>query len=171
MATYDVVVAGGGNAALCAAIAARRAGASVLLAERAPREWRAGNSKYTRNVRVAHVNGDPMMAGTYSPEELVADLVRVKGEELDVELAQFVAERSLDLPSWMSECGVRWQPPLRGTLQLARTNRFFLGGGKALVNVYYRLAEQIGVDVAYETTVRELVLDDGRCTTVRLETG
>lgn len=169
MATYDVVVAGGGNAALCAAIAARQKGSSVLLVERAPRPWRAGNSKYTRNVRVAHADGDPVMPGEYSPDELAADLIQVTGDEIDLTLARFVAERSVDLPGWMSDCGVRWQPPLRGTLQLARTNRFFLGGGKALVNVYYGLAERLGVDVAYDTSVTAVTFDRDRCTAVVLE--
>jgi tricarballylate dehydrogenase len=169
VASYDVVVAGGGNAALCAAIAARRRGASVLVVERAPQAWRGGNSKYTRNVRVAHPDGDEVMPGEYSPEELLADLVKVTGPELDVDLATFVSERSLELPGWMSANGIRWQEPLRGTLQLARTNRFFLGGGKALVNAYFRTAEALGVDVRYGSSVVELELDDGRCTGVVVE--
>ena len=47
----DVLVIGGGNAALCAALMAREAGASVLLLEAAPRAWRGGNSGHTRNLR------------------------------------------------------------------------------------------------------------------------
>jgi len=164
--SYDVVVAGGGNAALCAAIAARRRGASVLLVERAPKEWRGGNSKYTRNVRVAHQDGDALMPGEYSPEELLDDLVKVTGPELDRDLATFVAERSLDLPGWMTANGIRWQEPLRGTLQLARTNRFFLGGGKALVNAYFRTAAALGVEIRYGTSVVELRLDGARCSGV-----
>jgi tricarballylate dehydrogenase len=166
---HDVVVAGGGNAALCAAIAARRCGASVLLVERAPKEWRGGNSKYTRNVRVAHPEADALMPGAYSPEELLADLVKVTGPELDRDLATFVAERSLRLPGWMTANGIRWQEPLRGTLQLARTNRFFLGGGKALVNAYFRTAEALGVEVRYGTSVVELELDGPRCSGVIIE--
>lgn len=50
----DVLVIGGGNAALCAALMAREAGASVLLLEAAPREWRGGNSQHTRNLRCMH---------------------------------------------------------------------------------------------------------------------
>lgn len=169
MAAYDVVVAGGGNAALCAALAARLAGASVLLLERAPEAWRGGNSKYTRNVRVAHPTGDPVMPGEYTVEEFLSDLVRVTGEELDRDLAEFVLERSLGLPEWMGANGIRWQQPLRGTLQLARTNRFFLGGGKALMNAYYRRAEALGVDVRYESSVTELSFADGVCTGVTIE--
>ena len=50
----DVLVIGGGNAALCAALMAREAGASVLLLESAPRAWRGGNSAHTRNLRCMH---------------------------------------------------------------------------------------------------------------------
>ena len=44
---YDVMVIGGGNAALCAAISARRAGASVLVLEAAPKFYRGGRNTHT----------------------------------------------------------------------------------------------------------------------------
>ena len=44
---YDIVVIGGGNAALCAAITARRTGAKVLVLEAAPKPYRGGNSRHT----------------------------------------------------------------------------------------------------------------------------
>ena len=53
----------------------------------------------------------------------------------------------------MSEQGVRWQKPLKGTLHLSRTNGFFLGGGKNLVNTYYDTAERLGVRVVYDASV------------------
>ena len=56
---------------------------------------------------------------------------------------------------------MRFQPSLSGTLSLSRTNAFFLGGGKALVNAYYPTAERLGVDIIYDTEVRTLALDDG----------
>ena len=58
--------------------------------------------------------------------------------------------------------GVRFQPSLGGTLHLSRTNAFFLGGGKALVNAYYRTAASIGIEVAYDTEVCDLDIRDGR---------
>jgi tricarballylate dehydrogenase len=69
---------------------------------------------------------------------------------------------SSDLGRWIEGNGVRWQGPLRGTLQLSRTNAFFLGGGKALVNAYYQEAERLGVDVRYETEVSDFDPLEGR---------
>jgi tricarballylate dehydrogenase len=158
---YDVVVAGGGNAGLCAAIEARRRGATVLLLERTAREWRGGNSKYTRNVRCA--------GEAYSEDEFLADLVAVTGRDLDPELARLTIERSRELPAWLAAQGVRWQPALRGTLQLSRTNHFFLGGGKALVNVEHEAARRLGVEVRYDSTVVELRLAGDRCDGVLVE--
>jgi tricarballylate dehydrogenase len=64
-----------------------------------------------------------------------------------------------DLMTWMQAHGVHFQPPLAGTLGLSRTNAFFLGGGKALVNAYYATAERMGVTVVYDTEVQSLRLD------------
>src|SRR6185312_2317246 len=63
---------------------------------------------------------------------------------------------------WMKRHGVRFQAPLGGTLHLARTNAFFLGGGKALVNSYYAAAEGLGVEVAYDAEVIGLEMEGGR---------
>lgn len=163
---YDVVVAGGGNAALCAAITAAEAGARVLIAERAPIDFRGGNSRHTRNVRNAHRAADGFVTGPYGQEEFLADLMSVTGKDIDVELARLAIAESADLNTWMAAHGVSWQMPLRGTLHLSRTNHFFLGGGKALVNAYYRTAARLGIEVRYETTVTELEIADGRCHSV-----
>ncbi len=159
--TYDVLVIGGGNAALCAAISAREAGAGVLLVEHAPRAVRGGNSRHTRNLRVMHDAPTPVLTGAYSGEEYWDDLVRVTGGKTDEGLARLAIGGSAALSGWMEQRGVRFQPSLRGTLNLSRTNAFFLGGGKALVNAYYRRAEQLGVDILYDTEVLSLALHDG----------
>lgn len=159
----DVAVVGGGNAALCAALAARMSGATVVLLERASKPWRGGNSKYTRNLRVAH-DGDELMPDPYTPDAFFDDLKRVaSGEEFDEELAQLMISRSRDVPAWMGRLSVLWQPPLKGTLQLTRTNRFFLGGGKALVNHYYRMAQGLGVRVEYGAAVVGFRFSNGVC--------
>ena len=159
-APVDVLVVGGGNAGLCAAITAAEAGAKVLLLERAALEWRAGNSKYTRNVRAVRRADDP--DETYSAEEFLADLVGVSGELPDRELAELVIDESERLPSWMEQHGIRWQAAMRGTLGLERTNRFFLGGGKALVNRYYERLKDLGVEFRYEACVAELEVSGSR---------
>lgn len=170
-ASPDVLVIGGGNAGLCAALAAREAGAEVLLIEGAERAWRGGNSKYTRNLRCVHDDGDPVMPGTYTETELAADLAGVTGEGSDRKLTEMVIKESRHAPVWMERQGVLWQQALRGTLQLSRTNRFFLGGGKALVNQYYAEAERRGIGIAYETRAEELHFEGDRCAEVTISDG
>src|SRR5881227_538265 len=75
----DVVVVGGGNAGLCAALAARQRGASVVVIESAPREFRGGNSRHTRNFRSMHAAPTDLLVDAYPEEEFFTDLLRVTG--------------------------------------------------------------------------------------------
>ena len=159
LARADVVVVGGGNAGICAAISACEERASVLLLERDSENVRGGNSKYTRNIRCAH-GGHAESAESYTEGELLEDLVGVTGDDIDLELAKFTIHESRTAPEWMERNGIFWQPALRGTLQLARTNRFFLGGGKALINSYYRRATAMGATLRYRAKV--IGLETGR---------
>src|SRR6185437_5412094 len=159
--TYDVLVAGGGNAALCAAIMARQAGASVLLLECAPKAFRGGNSRHTRNLRAMHDKPNEVLTDAYKEDEYWDDLLRVTAGNTDESLARMTIRASSGVFGWMRECGVRFQPSLTGTLNLGRTNAFFLGGGKALVNAYYLTAEKLGVDILYDTEVISLNMQDG----------
>ena len=155
----DVLVIGGGNAALCAALMAREAGASVLLLEAAPREWRGGNSQHTRNLRCMHDAPQDVLVEAYPEEEYWQDLLKVTGGLTDEKLARLVIRESSTCRAWMRRHGVNFQPPLSGALHVARTNAFFMGGGKALVNAYYRSAEDLGVDIRYDAPVDRLDLD------------
>ncbi|WP_420393754.1 FAD-dependent tricarballylate dehydrogenase TcuA [Acuticoccus sp.] len=158
---YDVLVAGGGNAALCAAINAARGGAEVLVVEAAPKFYRGGNTRHTRNLRCAHDAANEVLTGPYSEEEFYDDLMRVTGGETDYQLARFTIRESKELWDFMNEQGVRFQPSLGGTLSLGRTNAFFLGGGRAMLNALYLTAERLGVTVVYDAEVVGLEVEDG----------
>ncbi|MBA7468664.1 Fumarate reductase flavoprotein subunit [subsurface metagenome] len=158
---FDVLVIGGGNAALCAAIAARRAGASVLVLEGAPKFYRGGNTRHTRNMRCAHDAATEILTGPYTEQEFWDDLLRITGGQTDEELAKFMIRESKDILDWVVEQGVRWQPSLGGTLSLGRTNSFFLGGGRAMLNALYLTAEKLGVEILYDAEVTDLVVEDG----------
>src|SRR3977135_44791 len=109
---FDVMVAGGGNAALCAALCAREAGASVIVVESAPQHLRAGNSRHARNFRC--------MSDTYPEDESFADLARVPAGRTDEELARLAIRSTPECFRWMKGHGVRFQPALEGTLGLDR---------------------------------------------------
>jgi tricarballylate dehydrogenase len=158
----DVLVIGGGNAALCAALMATEAGARVTLLEAAPRAWRGGNSSHTRNLRCMHDRPQDVLADSYPEEEFWQDLLKVTAGKTNEHLARLTIRESSNCRGWMHKHGVRFQPSLSGTLHLARTNAFFMGGGKALINAYYRSAQRLGVDIRYETPVDRIELEGGR---------
>ncbi|HEY3158296.1 MAG TPA: FAD-dependent tricarballylate dehydrogenase TcuA [Vicinamibacterales bacterium] len=173
MSIYDVAVLGGGNAALCAALAAAERGARVIVVERAPREFRGGNSRHTRNLRCMHTAPTDVLTDAYTEDEFMADVLRVTGGVTNEALARMMIRASADAPRRMGRFGVRFQPSLRGTLHLGRTNAFFLGGGKALLNSAYAAAERLGVRIAYDADVIGVSIRDGRfeSATVRMAAG
>jgi tricarballylate dehydrogenase len=157
----DVLVVGGGNAALCAAIAARRKGASVQIVESAPKFYRGGNTRHTRNMRCAHDAATAWLTGPYSEHEFFEDLLQVTGGETDRDLAWMMIRESKPMLDWIQQQGVRFQPSLGGTLSLGRTNSFFLGGGRAMLNALYRTAAELDIAVAYEAEMVGLEIAGG----------
>jgi len=149
-----VLVLGGGNAGLCAALSARESGASVRVVECAPPEFRGGNSRHTRNLRV--------LSYGYREPEFLDDLLRVTDGATDEQLARITIRESNFVGRWMKSHGARFQPSLGGTLHLGRTNAFFLGGGKALMNAYYAAAREHGVEVVYNAEVVGLNIAGGK---------
>ena len=93
------------------------------------------------------------MTDGYNEEEYWNDLLRVTGGETDEHLARLAIRSTPQAIAWMKSHGVRFQPALGGTLHLDRTNAFFLGGGKALLNAYYEAAARTGIRVLYQTEI------------------
>jgi tricarballylate dehydrogenase len=167
----EIAVVGGGNAALCAAITAARAGAKVLILEAAPPPMRGGNSRHTRNFRCMHEGPLSVLTDSYGEDEYFDDLLAVTAGKTDEALARLTIRESEACLPWMEAEGVRFQPSLSGTLSLSRTNAFFLGGGKALVNAYYNTAEDLGVAVAYDAEITHVHRDGDRITHLEARIG
>jgi tricarballylate dehydrogenase len=165
----DVLVVGGGNAGLCAALAARQAGARrVLIVEHAPAVFRGGNSRHTRNLRAMHDQPTETLVESYGEEEFWQDLLRVTKGRTDAHLARIAIRGTVEAVPWLAGLGAAFQPSLTGTLSLSRTNLFFHGGGKAHLNRLYAAAEQAGIEVLYDSEVTELRLDGGAVQEARM---
>src|SRR5947209_249704 len=168
---YDVLVAGGGNAAMCAAVAAARAGASVLVVEAAAKFYRGANTRHTRNIRCAHDAATDTLSGPYPEEEFFKDLLQVTQGNTDEVLARHMIHESKSVLDWLPQQGVRFQPSLGGTLSLGRTNSFFLGGGRSMLNALYLTAEKLGVDIRYDAEVTDLDIEEGMFLSATVKNG
>lgn len=179
---WDVVVVGSGNAGFSAALAAREAGASVLLLEKAPREWAGGNSYFTAGaMRTAHdgvadlkqiIEPDDRLANTeldpYSANDFRADLVRVTRGRTDPTLAAILAGESREAMNWLHGKGIRFELMFhRQAYQVGERYRFWgglavgvVGGGKGLVAQHLAAAVANGVDVRFGAAVTELLTDE-----------
>jgi tricarballylate dehydrogenase len=138
----------------------------VIMLESAPKVMRGGNSRHTRNFRCMHQGPMSVLTDAYGEEEYYKDLLLVTAGKTDPDLARMTIRQSEECLPWMEAHGVRFQPSLSGTLSLSRTNAFFLGGGKALVNAYYLTAEALGVKVLYEAEVQHVHIEGNRFTHV-----
>lgn len=191
-ASYDVVVVGGGNAALCAAISARESGAKVLVLERAPYEERGGNSRFTAGgFRCAYNGVDDILTlvrdlspeqlantefGSYSEEEFFDDLARVTDYRADGDLANILVTRSFGTLKWMAGHGVRFLPMYgRQAFKFQGKFKFWgglvieaSGGGPGLVDALTKAANKLGIDIEYGARATSLVTDNNRVVGVRI---
>src|ERR1700733_15742894 len=120
--SYDVLVVGGGNPPPRPPIGAREAGASVLLLEHAPRDFRGGNSRHTRNFRAMHDAPTATLTEVYREDEYWDDLRRVTGGKTDEGLARLTIRESARTLPWMEMGGGRFQPSLTGSMSLSPPN-------------------------------------------------
>jgi tricarballylate dehydrogenase len=193
--TYDVVVVGGGNAAMCAALSAREQGARVLVLEKAPEAWRGGNSFFTAGgFRFAFKSFEELRAvvGDMSNEEAASmevepytedayydDLMRVTEDMADPDLALLLVRESQPTVRWMRDLGIRWIPMFgRQAYKVGNRFRFWgglvleaVGGGPGLIDMEYASAARAGIDVRFEAKARALATDaSGRVTGVIVRT-
>lgn len=167
----DVLVIGGGAAALCAAIAARRAGAATLLLEQAPRWLRGGNTRHSRNLRIAHGGPTPLATGVYPEQELCEDILRATDGAGDGALIRLLARRAAAVTDWLAGAGVQFQATAGGALPPSRKTAFLLGGGKSMINALYATAERAGVGIRYDCEVGALALGADGLQRVRYRQG
>jgi len=158
----DVLVVGGGSAALCAAIAARRSGASVRMVEQAPASLRGGNTRHARNFRLMHDRPEWYVPDAYGEDAFFKDLLRVTRGATDERLARVLIRGSATIAAWLGDNGVRLQDPASGAMPYSKRTAFFLGGGKAMINALYATALRLGVAVGYDSEVVALSFDDDR---------
>ncbi len=154
----DVLVIGGGLAALCAAISARQAGVSVLMAEAAPLALRGGNSRHSRNLRIVHAAPAAALPGAYGEAEFLDDLARASQNAGDDSMARVLVRQSAALPSWLASHGAVFQTK---HIPYSRKTAFFLGGGKAALNALYATAERLGVRIVYGQAIGAVHMKDG----------
>src|SRR5262245_64043960 len=110
---YDVLVIGGGNAGLCAAICARRAGARVLIIESAIKDFRGGNSRHTRDIRYMHRARTEYVTGAYGEEEFWEALRQVTGGQTNERVARRTIRDKEAIGEWMAAKGVRCEKQAR----------------------------------------------------------
>ncbi len=190
----DVLVVGAGNAALCAAIAARELGASVEVLECAPEAEAGGNSAFTGGaMRVVYRGIDDLVKlmpelteeerrdvqfGSYLPVDFFEDLVRTTDARADPDLVEALVEGSLPTLSWMHDRGVHFQPSYgRQAFKVDGRFRFWgglavevNGGGSGLVAQLTRAATANGIPIHYEHRAVSLIFDGHAVRGIRVRT-
>jgi tricarballylate dehydrogenase len=184
MSEYDVVVVGAGNAAMCAALAAREHGVSVAVLECAPEGEHGGNSTFTAGaMRVAYNGVDDLVElmpdlteselantdfGTYTEDQFFDDIARVTQNRSDPDMAELLVKRSHSTMKWMRGKGVRFAPIYgRQAFKVDGKLKFWggltveaWGGGPGLVEALHKAAVRDGIEVMYETRALSLIADD-----------
>ncbi|MEZ5556966.1 MAG: FAD-dependent tricarballylate dehydrogenase TcuA [Pseudomonadales bacterium] len=191
-AGFDVVVVGGGNAALCAALAARESGARVLVLERAPEAEAGGNSRFTAGLmRVAYDGVEDLKRviadlsdseiertdfGSYGVDQFRDDMARVTEYRCDPDLTEILVTRSLDTLAWMRSRGVRFTAAWgRQAFNVDGRFKFWggltveaVGGGPGLVDALTQAARSSGIEIWYRAKAMQLLAGDDGVTGVRL---
>jgi tricarballylate dehydrogenase len=190
---YDVVVVGAGNAAFCAALAAREKAHKVLVLERSGEDEAGGNSRFTAGLmRVAYAGVEDLKRaipdltpeeiartdfGTYTEEQFLDDMARVTEFRCDPDLTEILVKRSLATVEWMRTKGVRFTAAWgRQAFNIGGRFKFWggltveaVGGGPGLVESLTHAAGKNGIEVWYSARAVGLVTDDEGVKGVRVK--
>ena len=182
----DVIVVGAGNAACCAALAAREAGASVIILEAAPLDDCGGNSRYTGGLMRVVYNGVDDLAqiipdlteeekkthdyGSYTAEHYYDDMGRITQYRTDPDLCEILISRSFETTVWMREKGVKFQASYgRQSYKVDDGKRYKFwgglaaetwGGGAGLIENEHKACKREGITIFYETPATGLITSD-----------
>jgi tricarballylate dehydrogenase len=181
----DVIVVGAGNAAACAALAARESGVSVIMLEAAPLEECGGNSRYTAGIMRVVYNGVDDLAqlipdlteeekkthdfGAYTADNYFDDMGRITQYRTDPDLCELLISRSLETLVWLRKKGVKFQPSYGRQSYKIDDKRYKFwgglaaetwGGGPGLVENEHKACEREGIRIFYETSAIALLTDD-----------
>src|SRR5262250_2941649 len=192
---FDVVVLGGGHAALYTALSAAEQGAKVALIERAPEAKRGGNSKFTGGgFRMVHHGAQDIKRvvpdlsdadiartdfGEYTTEYYLDDLGRITQYYIDPDLAETLVKNSTDTVHWLMGRGVKFLPNY-GRQAYNHEGRFKFfggvviyanGGGSGLVEAEYKAAAAHGVMVRYRARATALLRGKGGIEGLRVLVG
>lgn len=193
--SYDVIVVGAGNAGLCAALSAREAGAEVLLLEKAPKEFRGGNTRFSGGgFRFTYASLDdirPMVpeltdeeaaaldAGSYTAADFFDDIMHVTEYCADEPLSRLLVDESYATVRWLTDLGVKWilstgthAVRVKGKVKFPAGRVISVNdAGAGLVATLFPAAERAGVVIAYEAKAVELLSDEqGRVSGVTVRT-
>ncbi|MBM3491570.1 MAG: FAD-dependent oxidoreductase [Alphaproteobacteria bacterium] len=175
---FDVLVVGCGIAGLSAAVAALEAGARVGIVERAPREERGGNTRWTEAFwrmqsadMVAHDFESHFMAnaGHYLDPDLVRETARdyaqwpaiVKAMSFsDPEVIATFGKAAGPTLRWLEGFGLRFDFLPSYLITQCTTRMAPVGGGLQLVETLAGEAERRGASFFYQTTAHELLRDE-----------